>query len=732
MIVGKSLCDGPSEAPPAPPMPPVVSPIQNPSNHVFKKRRKVQERLFLRPLSSALGAATAIGGPEESTATDEDAVRKPTRAASRRATTKDPLGATSPTKASRAALRKRQLQCSASEPTLRPMSRAATPHAFNDAVQPLPGTHVAALAESLSAAFVQQHFPSSYTQDTGVAGHLALDPDIQEYCRRGPVASVCRDLGTFWLTNMLRTYDIPRTTPVDCARVETQLQTVIAHAKQHFQSSDAAFTEQLMDVVAANVLSHCSSSTDFMQTVAGHYRELLTRLPFLLDERERKLEVAAGTIASLESKICDLRALHTSAQDETEAAQREWQRAQAAHRAIEVRLQDMAVVVEGAVAAELAQTKALRESQLQAQEQQYTYEMRINALQIEAQDLTSSVQELHAAIDSKDAALALYAHVQSERDAACADIGELTEQLAALSAAHKELVVRHEDAMRTQQVLLFRLSVVDATSDDMPTGSNPSPESMKNIKIPADVDETLHALRLKVTEYEHQSVLAHAESIRKETRVRELEFLLEDRRQQLQSAAAARSELQRQHKVLQDQLQALPRPYEAEIRRWRANVTSLEADKGDLLVDYGRLVAERDTAKAQAVLDRAKAARYEVGLGNMVPRFRALQTEYTRSVLTTRAELQAMQSLLSTTSLDIDGRARAIVANEAALEAKMRALIGTAIGRDPAVLFVLQMLHTKLQALRTALNDLRKEAASAIQSLASSHATYERRCHKGP
>ncbi|KDO28225.1 hypothetical protein SPRG_06274 [Saprolegnia parasitica CBS 223.65] len=718
MIVGKSLSEGPPEAPPAPSMPPVVSPIKNPSNHVFKKRRKVQERLFLRPLTSGLGAVTPIGGPEDSTATDEDAVRKP----SRRASAKDSLGANSPTKASRATLRKRQLQCSVSEPTLRPMSRASTPHAFNDAVHPPPGTHVAALAESLSSAFVQHHFSSSDAQDTAAEGRpLVLDPDIQAYCQRGPVASVCRDLGTFWLTNMLRTYDIPRSSPVDCAGVETQLQTVIAHATQHFQSSDAAFIQQLMDAVAANVLEYCSSSQDFMHTVAGHYRELLTRLPFLLDERERKLEVAARTIASLESTICDLRALQSSAQDETATAKHECQRAEAAHRAIEVRLQDMAVVVDGAVAAELAQTKALRESQLQAQEQQYTYEMRINELQIEAQDLTSSVQDLNAVIESKDAALAMYAHVQNDRDTARAHIAELMEQLTTLSATHKELVVRHEDTMRTQQVLLFRLSVADATSDDPPIGSKPSLESSKSSQSVSDVDETLHALRLKVTEYEHQSVLAHAESARKENRVRELEFLLEDRRQQLQAAAAARSELQRQHNVLLDQLQALPGPYEATIERCRADMASLQADKADLLVDYGRLIAERDAAKAQASLDRAKAARYEVGLGNMMPRFRALQTEYTRSVLTTRAELQAMQTLLFATSLEVDSRARAMAANEAALEARMRALISSAVGRDPAVVFVLQMLHTKLQALRTLLTDLRKEATSTIQSLVSTH-----------
>ncbi|KAF0719064.1 hypothetical protein AaE_010515 [Aphanomyces astaci] len=240
-------------------------------------------------------------------------------------------------------------------------------------------TPIQVLQQSLLSTFWSRHLtPSKHNRSLSCStandemlepqatGAIHLDDDIRAFCQRGPVSQLSRSMGKAWLTNMLRAYDVPSLSQAAWGDVETerQLHLVIAQAQCHFQQGDnPAFVTALLNAVANDIWDSCAH--DFVHTVAGYYRDLLTHLPTLLKEREAKLEVAHHTIVRLEDAYEVLR-------KRTEALGRDKSGLQARVDAAEAtvhdqhgRIVDMEGVLRDAVAAELMATATVKQLELQ-------------------------------------------------------------------------------------------------------------------------------------------------------------------------------------------------------------------------------------------------------------------------------------------------------------------------------------------------------------------------------
>ncbi len=57
----------------------------------------------------------------------------------------------------------------------------------------------------------------------------------------------------------------------------------------------SSFIDSMMDVLAHAILDACASPDTFLPTVAGHYRDLLTKLPHVLAKRDARLASMAAT-----------------------------------------------------------------------------------------------------------------------------------------------------------------------------------------------------------------------------------------------------------------------------------------------------------------------------------------------------------------------------------------------------------------------------------------------------
>ncbi|RHY54051.1 hypothetical protein DYB34_005793 [Aphanomyces astaci] len=222
------------------------------------------------------------------------------------------------------------------------------------------------ILDIISLKIKRSTYRSTEMLEPQAAGAIHLDDDIRAFCQRGPVSQLSRSMGKAWLTNMLRAYDVPSLSQAAWGDVETerQLHLVIAQAQCHFQQGDnPAFVTALLNAVANDIWDSCTH--DFVHTVAGYYRDLLTHLPTLLKEREAKLKVAHRTILRLEDAYEVLR-------KRTEALGRDKSGLQARVDAAEATVHDqhgtivdMEGVLRDAVAAELMATATVKQLELQ-------------------------------------------------------------------------------------------------------------------------------------------------------------------------------------------------------------------------------------------------------------------------------------------------------------------------------------------------------------------------------
>ncbi|ETW09042.1 hypothetical protein, variant [Aphanomyces invadans] len=741
----------------------------SPPQNAFKKRRKAQDRFCLSPLQDssstpglAVIAATNLSpSRRESQRTEDSRPVDPTRDTLNDCERMCPTSmASSPVSILQKSTSDVRQRTSKSRDPLVPHATRTFPSCISinsppknrpieqDSLQmpsdissssmeiPAP---VEALQKSLISTFWSRHItpPSQPWNALSVAtaGAVQLDEDIRAYCQRGPVSRLSRTLGKTWLTNMLRAYDMPSTLAHDdehTAAAERQLALVVAQAQAHFHPGENKldeFVTALFNAVANEIWDSCTH--DFVHTVAGHYRDLLTNLPALLKERDTKLLAATKSIRHFQNKVVALQTTMETLARDNAALQTRIDRADENAKSTHDTIQDLEGVLRDAVAAELAATALAKQLELQVREVENSLDLKTQAYD----QLTADMEEMNhrclglerTVLDTKQ----LLVDATQDRDSGLLQIKELTAQSAQLGRDLAALNIKISDMHVEQQVLHLRLNA-EATQSERPPpahlGSSPGSMSQESSN-----DAITAALQRRIEELQDQVFRQSIDLANKEKAFRSLQNeqdhkdqLLKRLDEMIEAAKAENNTLQSAHDALLVQRDALKLRLDA-LRaddgqgQLKRQVQQLTADRIQLLEELARIVLERDVALDDLARGRRKLENMRRHLAVVVIEVKRLRDSHDSLRVAVTKQLQGCQSHLVSVSMSVNATMAKVAAREAGLSHDIFNMQRATVQGDPVFRYTLQLFQKQLRRIRASWTDLRHETASGMNLLATYH-----------
>ncbi|KAH9108832.1 hypothetical protein AeMF1_016013 [Aphanomyces euteiches] len=701
----------------------------SPQQHVFKKRRKVQDHFILRPLKDSNSMGLAMMSTSLTRNDDKDVVNYSSATAStlrksksdvfRRLSSKPKADQVDPSTVDSDSI-KETTKLLLELPV--PISRPGTPN-------------MVALEKSLSNAFWSRHFPLEDSAEKSNS-QISLDEDIRAYCQRGPVASISRKIGRIWLTNMLRAYDLPQTDPPPgIAQADQHLQEIISRARGHFltwrEDNESEFLTALMDALAHDILDACTN--EFAPTVASYYRELLTNLPALLQERDEKVRRAGEAMAILSEENKALAREKQVLMREKESVQIHINELSGRIRDQSEKIQDMEYVMRDAVAAELAATSTVKQLEISVREIQHALDTKTQAMEQHIEELAES-KERPA---TRGVVCSCYLHNMTdvtqttrERDESFEKQKEWAQKASALANENIRLKDKTSDLQVEQQVLLLRLGAANISNDKMTQNSRKfsidavkeTPESSSLRSRVEELQDQNYSFTIKTSDLEKRVLLLQNESSHKDQLLKRLDTSLLAANEKKASLLEKQEVLTAQKETLKQRLNILQGPHVQAIDELKQQINNLQEDKLNILEDFKRVCLERDVA----LDDLSKAKRKLAMFNNLVVKIshemKQLHQEQASLHKISTLQLHGFRKQINSVATSVKSTISGLETREADLMKDILDMQRGAVSGDPIVRFMLQSFQKQLVLIKEAWQRLRIESQTQIATLAHLHA----------
>ncbi|KAG9416831.1 hypothetical protein AC1031_001222 [Aphanomyces cochlioides] len=704
----------------------------SPQQYVFKKRRKVQDNFILRPLkdSNSMGlsmmSTSLTCNDDKDVGNDSTATPSPLRKSKsdvfRRLSSKpkayqvDPNSYLGPSTVDSDSI-KEPTQLLLELPV--PMARPGTPN-------------MAALEKSLSNAFWSRHFPLKDSAEKS-GSQISLDEDIRAYCQRGPVASISQKIGRIWLTNMLRAYDLPQTDPPPgIAQADQHLQEIISRARGHFltwrEDNESEFLTALMDALAHDILDACMN--EFAPTVASYYRELLSNLPALLQERDEKVRRAGEAMAILSEENKALAREKQMLMRDKESVQIHVNELSGRIRDQSEKIQDMEYVMRDAVAAELAATSTVKQLELSVREIQHALDTKTQAMEQQMEELAESKERCRVLEWQLKEKIDQLQETTREREESFEKQKEWAQKASVLANENIRLKDKASDLQVEQQVLLLRLGAANISNDKMTQNSRKlsidavkeTPESSSLRSRVEELQDQIYSLTIKSSDLEKRILLLQNESSHKDQLLKRLDTSLLAANEEKASLLEKQEVLTAQKETLKQRLNILQGPHVQAIDDLKQQINNLQEDKLNILQDFKRVCLERDVA----LNDLSKAKRKLATFNNLVVKIshemKQLHQEQTTLHKISTSQLHGFRKQINSVATSVKSTISGLETREADLMKDILDMQRGAVSGDPIVRFMLQSFQKQLILIKEAWQRLRIESQTQIATLAHFHA----------